>query len=69
MNLNDWWSDLYFGPVNLWTVVPAEMYYASQEEQWRMVWCEHIKQYVSINKAIVINSPIMRRMSAITSLR
>ena len=69
MNLDDWWPDLHFGPVNLWTLVPAEMFYASQEEQWRMVWCEHTKQYVSISKTIVINSPIIRRMSVLTSLR
>lgn len=32
------WPDLHFGPVNLLTVVSADMFYESPEQQWEKVW-------------------------------
>lgn len=32
------WPDITFGPVNLWTVISAEMFYESPENQWQRVW-------------------------------
>lgn len=32
------WPDVKFGPVNLWTLISADMFYASPEKQWKRVW-------------------------------
>lgn len=32
------WPDLTFGPVNLWTVISADMFYAAPENQLKRIW-------------------------------
>lgn len=69
MNIDQWWPDLYFAPVNLWTLMPADMFYATPEEQWEMVWCEHTKKYIPITRDMVINNPVVQHMSELIALR
>lgn len=38
MKKKDIWPMLSFGPINLYSVVPADLFYATPEQQWEMVW-------------------------------
>lgn len=69
INVDYWWPTLHFGPVNLWTVMPALMFHSSREKQEEMVWCEHSSQYVHAQHLIVVNSPLLGKMASITALR
>lgn len=44
----EWWPMLHFGPVNLWTSIPAVMFYSSREEQEEMIWQEYVSPRVPV---------------------
>ena len=61
------WPDLMFPPMNLWTVVPAKMFYATHIEQTRMVWDEPFRDDMSQSRTprgTRIN-PLLKRMHEI----
>ena len=52
-------------PINLWCVTPADMFYASPEEQERMVWRE---VFVSPRKGLPFcANPIHSKLAAIAN--
>jgi len=69
INIDYWWPMLHFGPVNLWTVMPAAMFYASHEEQVEMIWHEYDCQNVHIAGSVVINSPVLGQVATLIAPR
>jgi hypothetical protein len=48
------WPDISFGPVNLYSVMPADMFYMSQGEQWESIWKEDVKNDASMQSSKII---------------
>jgi len=63
------WPTLYFGPVNLWTVMPAAMFYASHEEQKKMVWRTYPHKKKKRKKFMTINNPTLKRITSLVEVR
>ena len=64
------WPDLRFGPVNLWTVMPADMFYAKPEEQYRIVWSGHKSNRVAISRLPTrANDQLLRNILSLTVCR
>lgn len=68
MNRDHWWPMLHFGPVNLWVLTPALMFYSSHEEQERMVWREH-RLYCVPATARLVSNPTFGRILALLAQR
>ena len=68
MNEDRWWPALHFGPVNLWVLTPAIMFYSSREEQERLVWGEPCRYRVPA-AARRVNNPAFGRIIALIAQR
>lgn len=66
----DLWPALYFGPVNLWTIVSAVMFYSSREEQEEMIWRERTSAGMRRPPpAIRAGSPASKKIFELIALR
>ncbi len=70
MNGKKLWPALHFGPVNLWTVMSALMFYSTHDEQEKIVWREYDQViHATRTKAIVPDSPAIGRIGMLIAAR
>lgn len=63
------WPDIWFAPINLKTVVPAYMFYATLAEQNEMIWRDAPCQPINSESESETNNPILRRIASIIAMR
>lgn len=63
------WPDLHFGPVNLWTVMSADMFYATREEQYQVIWYGYKSNRVVSRLPMRMNNQLFRNISLFTGHR